>query len=57
MESVYESLDEKTVPDTGSKMNVKFSKSGRLADTIQKCKAQAEKRIEDTEKGMEEDRK
>ena len=60
MESVYASLsnlEERTVPDHGSQKNVKFVKSGRLADAIQKCQAQAEKRIEDAEMGMEEDGK
>ena len=51
MESLYESLEEKTDPDTGSKANVKFLKSGKLADTIQKCRVQSEKRVEDAEKG------
>ena len=57
MESLYESLDEKTDPDTGSKTNVKFLKSGKLADTIEKFKAQAEKRMEEAEKGMGGDKK
>ena len=52
MESLYESLEEKTDPDTDSKANVKFLKSGKLADTIQKCRAQSEKRVEDAEKGI-----
>ena len=57
MESVYASLsnlEEKTVPDNGFQKNVKFVKSGRLADAIQKCQTQAEKRIVDVEMGKEE---
>ena len=50
MESLYESLEEKTDLDTGSKANVKFVKSGNLADTIEKCRVQSEKRAQNAEK-------
>ena len=52
MESLYESLEEKTDTDTGSKANVKFLKSGNLADKIEKCRVQSEKRAEVAEKGI-----
>ena len=48
MESVYASLsnlEERTVQDHSSQKNVKFVKSGRLAEAIKKCQTQAEKRV------------
>ena len=48
MESVYaclSNLEERTVQDHSSQKNVKFVKSGRLAEAIKKCQTQAEKRV------------